>query len=229
MPNPDPASTPPARERAAGQARGRARRVRPGPPRFTIEVQLLGGEAGRRLDQEQAEAIAAVLAWLAAHPPTPPSAAGSAAAAVGTSVAQSTATPTRTRPARPSPAGATGASTQPRAGGSEGGSTPTSDASGLRGGRGGLEGGGSWWTDPRSVRVQALGLVGAGWPVGEVARALGVHPVALRRWVWQAWHEWGTAMGLTRPDSPDLPGDREEGRQGPGSDGANQDQDQLWP
>jgi transposase-like protein len=79
------------------------------------------------------------------------------------------------------------------------------------------------------VRVQALGLVGAGWPVGEVARALGVHPVALRRWVWQAWHEWGTAMGLSQPDSPDLPGDRDEGQQGAGSDGANQDQGQRWP
>jgi hypothetical protein len=39
-------------------------------------MQLLGGEAGRRLDQEQTEAIAAVLAWLAAHPPTPTAATG---------------------------------------------------------------------------------------------------------------------------------------------------------
>ena len=106
MPNPDPGTTPPARGRAAGQARGRARRVRPGPPRFTIEVQLLGGEAGRRLDQEQTEAIAAVLAWLAVHPPTPTAAAGSAA--IGTSVGQSTATPAGMRPVRSSPAGGSG-------------------------------------------------------------------------------------------------------------------------
>jgi hypothetical protein len=77
-PNPDPESKPRAREAAAGQGRRRPRRPRPGPPGFTIEVQLLGGEAGRRLDQEQTEAIAAVLAWLAAHPPTPPAATGSA-------------------------------------------------------------------------------------------------------------------------------------------------------
>lgn len=125
MPNPDPRTTPPARERAAGQARSRARRARPGPPGFTIEVQLLGGEAGRRLAQEQAEAIGAVLAWLAAHPPTPPSAAGSAAAAVGTPVAHSAATPTRTQPVRPSPAAATGASTQTRQAGAGVGRPPS--------------------------------------------------------------------------------------------------------
>gem|GEM_PF-6729048 len=56
------------------------------------------------------------------------------------------------------------------------------------------------------VRVQAVGLVGAGQPVGEVARALGVHPAAVRRWVWQAWRGWGTAMGLTQSDSLDPPG-----------------------
>jgi hypothetical protein len=44
---------------------------------------------------------------------------------------------------------------------------------------------------PPAVRVQAVGLVGAGQPVGEVARALGVHPAALRRWIWQAWRRWG--------------------------------------
>jgi hypothetical protein len=45
---------------------------------------VLDGEAGRRLDQERTEAIAAVLAWLAAHPPTPTAATGSAdAAAIG--------------------------------------------------------------------------------------------------------------------------------------------------
>jgi hypothetical protein len=65
---------------AAGQGRSRGRRPRPGPRGFTIEGQLLGGEAGRRLAQEQTEAIAALLVWLAAHLPTP-AAVGSAASA----------------------------------------------------------------------------------------------------------------------------------------------------
>src|SRR6266508_1057699 len=84
MHHPDPPGpTPAAHQAAAGQRRSRPRRPRPGPPGFTIEVQLLGGEAGRRLDQEQTEAIAALLAWLAAHPPT--AAAGSTATeAIGT-------------------------------------------------------------------------------------------------------------------------------------------------
>jgi hypothetical protein len=43
---------PAAREAAAGEGRSRSRRARPGPPGFTYEVQVLGGEAGRRLAQE---------------------------------------------------------------------------------------------------------------------------------------------------------------------------------
>jgi len=81
MHNPDPRPTPSASESAASQGRSRGRRPRPGPPGFTYEVQLLGGEAGRCLAQEQTEAIIAVLAWLAAHPPT--AATGPAATAVG--------------------------------------------------------------------------------------------------------------------------------------------------
>jgi hypothetical protein len=98
MPNPDPRPTPPARQRAASQGRSRGRRPRPGPPGFTYEVQLLGGEAGRLLAQEQTEAIAALLAWLAAHPPMPTAATGPAATA--RAVGQSTAMPTGTRPAQ---------------------------------------------------------------------------------------------------------------------------------
>jgi len=126
-----------AQPRSLSQAtctRARCCRRQPGPQpwstattgaaRFTYEVQLLGGEAGRLLAQQQAEAIAAVLAWLAGHPPTPTAVAGSAAAtAVGRPVGQSTAMPTRTRPAVPSPAGPADGSTQPRMGGG-GGSTP---------------------------------------------------------------------------------------------------------
>ncbi len=66
---------------------------------------MLGGEAGRRLAQEQTEAITAVLAWLAAHPP-PTSAAGSAA--IGTPVGQPTATATGMRPRRAEPSRASG-------------------------------------------------------------------------------------------------------------------------
>jgi hypothetical protein len=80
---------------------------------------------------------------------------------------------------------------------------PKQNAPGPPGGPGSLGGGGSWSSSAPAVRVQAVGLVGAGQPVGEVARALGVHPAAVRRWVWQAWHRRGTAMGLTQPDSPD--------------------------
>jgi ABC-type sugar transport system substrate-binding protein len=46
-------------------------------------VQLLGGEAGRRLAQEQTEAVAAVLAWLAAHPPVFAAAGSAATGAIG--------------------------------------------------------------------------------------------------------------------------------------------------
>jgi hypothetical protein len=62
-----------ARSRYVPQAdptpsRGRRRRARPGPPGSTFEVQLVGGEEGRRLEQQQTEAIIEVLAWLAAYP-----------------------------------------------------------------------------------------------------------------------------------------------------------------
>ena len=169
MHNPDRCPKPPARQpaAAAGQGRSRARRPRPGPPGFTYEVQLLGGEAGRRLAQEQAEAVAVVLAWLAGHPPTPPAATGPAAtAATGKPVGQSTATPTGTRPAPPSPAGAADASTQPRMGVSGGAPTPKPSGSGPSGGPGILEGGGSWSSPPAAVRVQAVGLVGGAGRLG---------------------------------------------------------------
>jgi len=66
-----------ARSRYVPQAdptpsRGRRRRARPGPPGSTFEVQLVGGEEGRRLEQQQTEAIIEVLAWLAAYPPPLP-------------------------------------------------------------------------------------------------------------------------------------------------------------
>jgi hypothetical protein len=111
--------------------------------RFTYEVQLLAEDAGRRLAQQQTQAVTAVLAWLAGHPPTDP--AGSAATdATGTPPAQSTAMPAGTRPpAQPRLAGAAGASTQQATGASGGGSTPEPNRPGPSGGPGGLEGGGS--------------------------------------------------------------------------------------
>jgi hypothetical protein len=110
----DPGPKPPAGEPAA-QGRRPARRAA-GPPGFTYEVQLLGGEAGRRLAQQQTEAIAELLAWLAGHPPTPPAAAGPAATA-GKPVGPETGDAGR-EAAQPSPVGAADASMQPgRAGG----------------------------------------------------------------------------------------------------------------
>jgi hypothetical protein len=53
-----------------------------------------------------------------------------------------------------------------------GASTPRQHAPGQSGGPGGLEGGGSWSTSSTAVRVQAVGLLGAGRPVGEVARSV---------------------------------------------------------
>jgi hypothetical protein len=46
---------------------GRSSTGTTGAPGSTYHLQLLGGEAGRWLAQEQTEAVAAVLAWLAAH------------------------------------------------------------------------------------------------------------------------------------------------------------------
>jgi Transposase len=207
MHHPDPGPTPPPGESAAGQAHSRGRRPRPGPPGFTYEVQLLGGEAGRRLAQEQTEAIAALLAWLAAH-------ASRGRVGGGRRHARRAETGDADReaagPAESSRAA--GASTQRGTGGGGGVPTPEPNEPGPSGGPGGLEGGGSWSRDPTAVRVHAVGLVGAGRPVGEVARALGVHPAALRRWVWHAWRGWGTAMGLTQSDSPDPSADRSAGQ-----------------
>jgi hypothetical protein len=52
-----------ASNRPAAGSQGRSRR-----PGFTYQIRLVGGEAGRRLEARPAEAIAEVLAWLAAHP-----------------------------------------------------------------------------------------------------------------------------------------------------------------
>jgi hypothetical protein len=35
---------------------------------FSLEVRLVGGEAGRQLEREQSEAIIEVLGWVAANP-----------------------------------------------------------------------------------------------------------------------------------------------------------------
>jgi hypothetical protein len=68
-PEPDRQPRQPAADRPTSGNRGR--RARPGAPRFTFQVRLVGGEEGRRLEQQQTEAIIEVLRWLAAHRPTP--------------------------------------------------------------------------------------------------------------------------------------------------------------
>ena len=165
MPNPDPRPTPPARQPAASQGRSRGRRPRPGPPGFTYEVQLLGGEAGRLLAQEQTEAIAAVLAWLATHPPMPTATTGPAATAVGKPGGQSTATRTGTRPAQPSSAGPADGSTQRGTGGSGGwADTHAEPAEALR--RAGRPGGWRVVVDGSDRGAGAGGGAGGGGPAG---------------------------------------------------------------
>src|SRR6266542_4175967 len=106
---------------AAGRP-GRSRR-----PGFTYEIRLVGGEAGRRLEREQAEAIAEALGWLAANPD-------------------------------PAPEGVS------RAGG--GSVRPVPAKVGPRSGRVG-------WPYALEVRVRAVGPVGVGRPVREVAGLVG--------------------------------------------------------
>jgi hypothetical protein len=174
-PRPDPDRQP--REPAAGRPTnrgqgGQARRARPGPPGFTFEVQLVDGEEGRRLEQQQTEAILEALRWLAAHPPAAPAASTTTNAGI------------RTPPDGPGRSGIPGSP------------DPDDRKDGSR-------------SYPTTVRVQAVGLVGVGQPLGEVARALSVHPAALRRWVWQAWRRWAAAAGLPddpAPDHEDRPG-----------------------
>ena len=179
MRTPQPQPRPDRQPRAPGADRpasgGRGRRARPGPPGFTFEVQLVGGEEGRQLEQEQTEAIIEVLAWLAAHPPiaTPTaSTATNAGMDAGTRTGRSgsgDAPPSRPMAGRPDQPG-----------------RPHSPDDRTRRSR----------SYPAAVRVHAVGLVGVGQPLGEVARALNVHPAALRRWVWQAWRRWAAAVGL---------------------------------
>jgi hypothetical protein len=164
--------------RAAGRptpSRGRRRRARPGPPGSTFEVQLVGGEEGRRLEQQQTEAIIEVLAWLAAYPRPAPTTATRSAATLATKRSTTASTDTNAATNATTRTGRTGS-------GDALPSTPTSSSY------------------PTAVRVRAVGLVGAGQPLREVACALGVHPAALRRRVLQTWRRWAAAAGL--PDSP---------------------------
>jgi hypothetical protein len=141
---------------AAGRP-GRTRR-----PGFSYEIRLVGGEAGRRLEREQAEAIAEVLGWLAANPD-------------------------------PAPEGA------PRAG--RGSVRPVSTKVGPRSGQVG-------WPYGLEVRARAVGLVGVGRSVGEVAGLVGVHPATVRRWVRQAAGRWADLVDAAdtanqQPTDPD--------------------------
>jgi len=51
------------------------------------------------------------------------------------------------------------------------------------------------WPYGLEVRARAVGLVGVGRPVGEVARLVGVHPGTVRRWVRQAMRRWAEPIG----------------------------------
>ena len=75
---------------AAGRRRGSQR------PGFSYQVRLIGGAAARRLEREQAEAIAEVLRWLAAN--RDPATLGAAQA-----VTQTGSGPVRPADADPSP------------------------------------------------------------------------------------------------------------------------------
>jgi transposase-like protein len=46
------------------------------------------------------------------------------------------------------------------------------------------------WPYGLELRARAVGLVGVGRPVREVARLVGVHPGTVRRWVRQATRRW---------------------------------------
>jgi hypothetical protein len=79
-PKPDPDARrgrrprPPTAAPTRGRGRSQGGRARPGPPGFSFELRLVGGEEGRRLEQQQTEAIVEVLAWLSTHPPATPTA-----------------------------------------------------------------------------------------------------------------------------------------------------------
>ncbi len=134
----------------AGGGPGRSRR-----PGFSYEIRLVGGEAGRRLEREQAQAIAEVLGWLAANPGSVSSAGARAAPQV------------------------------------DGGGGPVGPAPGEVV----AAPAGVGWPYGLEVRARAVGLVGVGRPVGEVARLVGVHPGTVRRWVRQAMRRWAEPIG----------------------------------
>lgn len=117
-------------------------------PGFRYQIRLVGGEAGRRLEREQTEAIAEVLGWLAAHPDPVTVAAARAVPRAGSG------------PVRPVPNEA----------------VPRPEQVG--------------WPNALEVRARAVGLVGVGRPIREVARLVRVHPATVRRWVRQAAGRW---------------------------------------
>jgi hypothetical protein len=132
-------------------AAGRPRRFqRPG---FSYQIRLVGGEAGRRLEREQAEAITEVLRRVAANRDLVPPAAVRAVPQAGSG------------PAGPAP----------------GEVLPDPGEVG--------------WPYGLELRARAVGLVGIGRPVGEVARLVGVHPGTVRRWVRQAARRWAQPAG----------------------------------
>jgi hypothetical protein len=143
-------------------AAGRGRRSK--RPGFSYEIRLVGGEAGRRLERQQAEAVAEVLRWLAANP-------------------------------QPGRGGAEGI---PQAGrGSPGPANLPSSAPQVG------------WPYGLEVRARAVGLVGVGRPVGEVARLVGVHPGTVHRWVRQAARRWADPADAAAGEDGEQPTDQD--------------------
>jgi len=210
MHHPNPRRKPPAREpaAAAGQGRSRGRRPRPGPPGSTYKVQVLGGGAGRRLAQEQTEAAAAVLAWLAARPPTH----AHRRDRVGRHRRQRQACraehgdASRDAAGPAEPGRGSGREHADRIGRARGrADTQASWAGPVR--RPGRSGGWRVVVELSDGGSGPGGGAGGSGPAGRGGRTgVGVHPAAVRRWVWHAWRGWGTAMGMTQSDSPDPPG-----------------------
>ena len=130
---------------AAGRT-GRSQR-----PGFSYQIRLVGGEEGRQLEREQAQAIAEALRWLATTEGSRAQAAVQAIPQAGGLVEDA-----------PASADVAARSCSPTVG----------------------------WPYPLEVRTHAVGLVGVGQPVGEVAQLVGVHPATVRRWVRQAVRRW---------------------------------------
>jgi predicted transcriptional regulator len=63
------------------------------------------------------------------------------------------------------------------------------------------------WPYGLEVRARAVGLVGVGRPVGEVARLVGVHPGTVHRWVREATRRWADPADAAAGEDGEQPTD----------------------